>query len=204
MFLDCCRRSRLPGATAQLRLKYRGKYNYNGKYAIFSTTGFKSEKEKVALDSRYPSPKEHEFIAILSLDDFLKMFSDPAALADFLRKKAEVVCSQWNQLNSGPDMVGRRKPVGVNYRLGEHRWHPSRNQRLEERSRYNLELSSYSATFRHMQDESFEITPRDLKVSGVLPRVSKSLPSLSLFRSTLSCDRRPTRTFRTSVRNWRV
>lgn len=93
------------------------------------------------------------------------MFSEPAMLADFLRAKMSAVCSQWNELNSSSEAMGKRKPVGANYCLAEYRWHPSRNGRQqEERSRYNLEISSYAFSFQHMQDETVSIEPQNLKV----------------------------------------
>lgn len=125
----------------------------------------------MALDTRYPNPKEHEFIAMLPMADFLKMFSEPKDLHKFFEDKANLVCSHWNQLNSGPEMVGKRKPVGANYTLAKNEWRPAKNPRLEERSVYNLEISSYAATFKHMQDQEFLIGPQHLKVmSACFPR----------------------------------
>ena len=82
----------LPGPVQALRLKYRNKVNYGGRFAVIKTSGFKSEK--AANDTRYGTPKENEFIAMLPLNVFLKLMANPTELADRLTVSVEKLMAE--------------------------------------------------------------------------------------------------------------
>jgi hypothetical protein len=67
-------------------MKYKPKYNYEGKYAVLHTSGLKSDKDRKDGADRYAIPREHEFIAILPLEVFIKLFTSASTFEGILRE----------------------------------------------------------------------------------------------------------------------
>jgi hypothetical protein len=151
----------MTGAVQSLRLKYKSKVNYNGKFAVIHTSGLKSDP-RANREYRGP-PKDHEYIAILNLEVFLDLFAEPETLAAILTKKGQQLVATWMEKNSNPRMQGKRRPNSVTYNLAEYEWRGGRGSR-QEKSIYTLQLSTYHFTINHQQDARPEISLNDVKV----------------------------------------
>jgi hypothetical protein len=176
----------LPGPVQALRLKYRNKVNYGGRFAVIKTSGFKSEK--AANDTRYGSPKENEFIAMLPLNVFLKLMANPTELADRLTVSVEKLMAEWMLKNSAPGMAGKRRPNTVSYNLDTHIWRPNKSAR-EERSTYVMSFSTYNFTVQNANAHSPKITPKDVKVGSVAELFFFSLTQRHLVYNTFFVQR---------------
>jgi hypothetical protein len=144
-------------------MKYKSKYNYEGRYAVLHTSGLKSDKERKDAAERYAVPREHEFIAILPLDLFLDLFRTASCVEDMLRKKGEEVLTAWRQQNKSARMVGKRRPVGMSWNLCNCQWKSGKG-RQQETSIWCLQISTFNYTINHQQDPQPDITMLDLKV----------------------------------------
>jgi hypothetical protein len=146
-------------------MKYKSKYNYDGRYAVLHTSGLKSDKEKKDGTDRYAVPREHEFIAILPLGVFLDLFSTAEDVEEKLRERAEVVIAQWNVQNKHKSKIGRRSPVGMTWDLCRCEWKTNKG-RSTELSKWCLQISTFNYTINHQQDLKPEISLQDLKVKS--------------------------------------
>jgi hypothetical protein len=129
---------------------------------VIHTLGTKGERKSKG--ARYGQVRDHEYIAILSLDTFLGFFANPSEAAELLLRKSKQLVAEWREKNGSPQMVGKRRPNSVTYNLAEYQWRSSRGK--DERSVYTIQLSTYHFTFNHQQDLNPEIRLGDVKVGG--------------------------------------
>jgi hypothetical protein len=139
--------------------------NYGGAFAVIRTSGFKSEK--VATDTRFGTPRESEFVALLPLSVFLSFFANPSELADILKTKVDVLMSAWQEKNGAPGRAGKRRPNQVSYDLDTNVWRATKSTK-EERSTYVLSFSTYNFTVQNNNAHSPKIKPADVKVCVIV------------------------------------
>lgn len=120
--------------------RYRNRVDYSSGYVSIHTTQRRREGKR-SIYSKFQSNEVQENVALLDLHTFKEFFADPKALAEFLLSRAKVLVSTWMAKNAGPDMVGRRAPVGYSYELVSFPWVGSKNR--AEKSTYVMQMSSY-------------------------------------------------------------
>jgi hypothetical protein len=113
--------------------------------------------------SKYASSEVSDHVAILDLSTFRDFFAQPGELAEFLLSKGKQLVSSWMEKNAGPEMVGKRRPIGVTYNLVTYPWLNSKGRK--ESSVYTLQLSTWGFTSNSQQAKNPIIVPNDVKVS---------------------------------------
>jgi hypothetical protein len=151
------------GLKLSQRNRYRRLVNYDGLYAVMSTFGEKTERDK---DGQIVVVGEKEFLIVLPLLTFLNFFSNPVDVHDLFLDKGRQICGEWNKINGGAHMLGHRNPVSVTYCLSKFEWKTNRgrpNERVDS-SYFTIQLTSWGFTINSQQIMQPNITLKDVRV----------------------------------------
>lgn len=125
-------------------------------------TNSRRKDERRGSYSKYASSEISDHIAILDLNTFRDFFAAPDELGEFLLAKGKQLVFSWSEKNGGPEMVGKRRPLGVSWEIVRYPWITSKGRK--EESCYTLQLSTWGFTSTHQQTKNPIIVPNDVKV----------------------------------------
>jgi hypothetical protein len=151
------------GARSSQRNKYRRVANYDGMYAVLSTTRERTERDR----DGSTTVGEKEFLTVLPLTVFISFFASPLDVHNSLKDRALHLCAEWNKLNGTPSMRGKRTPLSLTYDLCKSVTKTNRG-RLNEREDigiFKIQLTSYGYTVQTQQEDLPVIKLKDIRVN---------------------------------------